>query len=242
MMKKTVLLFLIVVSFSRLKAQDDATVSLFGKIYVGAKVGYGIVNFESTSSSEKHFAKATYDNISYGIIAGYNLSGRISIQLEGNYAQYGANNIIAKYIYSANNPLFTSYSANSTVDHVDMDLYYVDIPLTVRYSLTDGDFSPYFYGGVNWGINYSGNATIVHAINDTQATLYREFQDDISGQIKYNEFSPVVGGGIKMNMGSFSIFGDLRYKFGLMNLSNVNNGLGFTNNALWVSAGLFINL
>jgi hypothetical protein len=241
-MKKILLLLLMVVFLSNLNAQDEGSGSLFGKLYIGAKAGYGIVNFESILSSEKDFAKMTYNNISYGIVAGFKLSGRLSIQVEGNYAQYGANEIIPKYIYSPTNPLFVSYNPNTTVDHVNMDLFYADIPLTLRYSLTDGDFTPYVYGGVNWGINMSGNATIVRKFIENDVTIYREFKDDITEQIKYNDFSPVIGGGVKLNMGSLSLLGDIRYKYGLKNISNVSNSLGFTNSSLYVSAGLVLNL
>jgi hypothetical protein len=241
-MKKILLLFLMVVFLSNLNAQDEGSGSLFGKFYIGAKAGYGISNFESTVKSEKDFAKMTYDNISYGIVAGIELTNRLCIQVEGNYAQYGAKEFIPNYIYSPTNPLFVSYNPNTTVDHVDMDLFYADIPLTLRYSLTDGDFAPYLYGGLNWGINMSGNATIVRKFIENDVTIYREFRNDITGQIKYNDFSPVVGAGVKINMGSLSLLGDVRYKHGLNNISNVNNSLGFTNNSLYVSAGLVLNL
>jgi len=49
----------------------------------------------------------------------------------------------------------------------------------------------------------SGNTTIVRKFIENDVTIYREFRDDITGQIKYNDFSPVVGGGVKLNMGSF---------------------------------------
>ena len=231
-----------VVFLNNLNAQDEGSGLFFGKLYIGAKAGYGIANFESTVKSEKNFAKMTYNNILYGIVAGYKLNGRISIQVEGNYTQYGANKIIPNYIYSPTNPLFVSYNPNTTVDHVDMDLFYADIPLTVRYELTDGDFAPYIYGGVNWGINMNGNTTIVRKFIENDVTIYREFKDDITGQIKYNDFSPVLGGGVKLNMGSFSFLGDIRYKYGLKNISNVINSLGFTNSSLYVSAGLVFNL
>jgi len=231
-----------VVFLNNLNAQDEGSISLFGKFYIGVKAGYGIVNYESILNSEKDFAKMTFDNISYGIAAGFELTNRLSIQVEGNYSQYGANEIIPNYIYSPTSPLFVSYNPNTTVDHVNMDLFYADIPVTVRYSLSDADFSPYIYGGVNWGINISGNTTFVNKFVENEVTIYRDFRDEITSQIRYNDFAPVVGGGVEINMGSFSLLGDIRYKHGLKNISNVANMLGFMNSALYVSAGLVYNL
>jgi hypothetical protein len=123
-----------------------------------------------------------------------------------------------------------------------MDLYYIDIPLTLSYSLSDGSFAPYIYAGVNWAINMTGYTTIVRAFNDSQGTIYREFKDDITQKILYNEYAPLVGAGVNLNISRLTIFGDIRFKYGIMNLSNVQNGLGFTNNCLWLSAGITFSI
>lgn len=239
-MKKILLLALIVVSLGNLYAQDV----VLGKLYFGGKIGYGTVDFESTDPSENNFAERTFLNLSYGVIAGYKINAQISVQAEGIYAQYSANNIMYEYIYRPNNPLIASYSETSTIDHVDLDLYYIDIPVTARYHIGSGTLAPYVYAGVNWGINVSGYTTITRAITDPFAgTIYREYNDGITEQIKYYDFAPIFGGGINLNLGDkFTLVGDLRYKFGVMNISNVQNGLGFKSNALWLSAGLIFNL
>ena len=241
-MKKTVLLLFIVVSFSSLMAQESSESGSQGGIFIGAKAGYGIVNYESTIGGEKNFAEMTYKNLSYGILAGYKLKGPISIQLEGNYAQYGARNIIPTYIYSPQSPLLADYGEGSAVHRVDMDLFVIDVPLTVKLSLNEGNFSPYIYGGVNFGINVIGRASIVREITYNNVVEYRTLKDDITARIISNEFSPIAGGGVMINMLRSSFFGDIRYKYGFRNLSNVDNKLGFTNSALWISAGLLINL
>lgn len=241
-MKKILLLLLIVVSLGNLTAQDSGSNIVLEKFYVGVKGGYGTVSFESTDATIKDFAEITYRNISYGIVAGYRITNKISIQAEGIYAQYGGNNILYDHIYSPDNPLLLSYSTSSTVDHVDMDLYYIDIPLTLRYSFSDGDVAPYIYAGANWAINMVGYTTIVRSINDLQGTIYREFNDGITEQIQYNEIAPVAGAGININIGKFTVFGDARLKYGIMNLSNVMNRTGFTSNSLWLSAGLTFSI
>ena len=241
-MKKTILLLLIVVSFYSLKAQESSESSSPGKIFIGAKIGYGITNYESTLKAETNFAKMSYDNLSYGILAGYKLNGLISFQLEGNFAQYGARKIIPTYIYSAQSPLLAPYGTTSTVDHVDMDLFTIDVPLTIKLSLKEGDFAPYVYGGVNCGINVLGKSSIVRKISYNEVTDYRTSTDDITARIIKNEFAPIVGCGAVVKLFKLSFFGDIRYKYGFTNLSNVDNNLGFTNSALWVSAGILLDL
>lgn len=241
-MKKTILLLFIVVSFGSLKAQESSESGSPGKMFIGPKVGYGIVNYKSIIKEENHFADMTYDNYSFGILGGYKLNSLISFQLEGNYAKYGARNIIPTYIYSPQSPLLVDLDPNSTVDRVDMDLFNIDVPLTVKLTLKEGSFSPYFYGGVNYGIIVLGQTSIIHKITNPEGVAYRTSTDDITARIIQNEFAPIIGCGIKMDMFKLSFFGDIRYKYGFTNLSNVDNYLGFTNSALWVSAGFYIYL
>jgi hypothetical protein len=241
-MKKILLLFLLMVVFSGgLMAQEAESAVGGSKFYVGAKGAYGIVDYESIIATTTDFSEITYDNISYGLVFGFNITGNLGLQVEGNYSQYGANKIIETYVYSPGSPVLQSYGEFSLVDHVNMDLYYVDIPLLIKYTVSEIGFSPYFYVGANWGINILGNTTIVRKISETEE-IYRDYKDDISDRIRYNEFAPVGGLGFRMNMGSLSILGDVRYKHGFQNLSNVDNGLGYTNRALWVSVGLVFNL
>ena len=241
-MKKILLLFFIIVVFSGgLMAQESESSSLGSKIYVGAKGAYGIVDYESIISTTKDFAEMTFDNISYGIVAGYNITGNIGVQLEVNYSNYGADNIIETYIYSPGSPALQTYGGTSVVDHVNMDLYYLDIPVLAKYTFSELGFSPYIYVGANWGINILGNTTIVRKLSEGEG-IYRDYKDDITGRIRYYDIAPVGGVGFKMNMGSLSLLIDARYKHGFSNLSNVDNGLGFTNRALWISAGLVYNL
>jgi hypothetical protein len=241
-MKKVLLLFFIMVVFSGgLMAQESESSSLGSKVYIGVKGAYGIVDFESIITTETDFAEMTFENLSYGILAGYNLTPNLGLQLEATFSQYGADNIIETYIYSPGSPVLQSYGEFSVVDHVDMDLYYIDVPVLVKYTFSKFGSAPYIYAGANWGINVLGNTTIVRKISESEE-IYRDYKDDISARIRYYEFAPVAGLGLKLNMGSLSLLIDARYKHGFKNLSNVDNGLGFTSKALWISAGLVYNL
>jgi hypothetical protein len=241
-MKKILLLFTIIVVFSGgLIAQESESISGKGKFFIGAKGSYGIVDYESILKSETDFADMTFDNLSYGLIFGFNITGKMGLQVEGIYSRYGANNIIETYVYSPQSPVLQAYGESSAVDHVNMELYYADIPLLFKYTFTEIGMSPYVYVGVNWGINILGNTTIVRKISDIEE-IYRTYKDDITERIKYYEFAPVAGAGARMNFGALSLFGDIRYKHGLQNLSNVDNKTGFTNKALWLSVGLIYNL
>ncbi len=241
-MKKILLLFIIIVVFSGgLMAQESESAGIGGKFYIGAKVGYGVVDYESIVKSENDFAEMTFDNTSYGLMFGYNITGKLGLQIEGNYSRYGADNIIATYVYSEQSPVLQTYGEASEIDHVNMDLYYADIPVLFKYTFSEIGLSPYLYAGVNWGINILGNTTIVRRISEIE-DIYRSYKDDITGRIVYYEFAPIAGAGARMNFASLSIVGDIRYKHGFQDLSNVDNGFGFTNRALWVSIGLVYNL
>ena len=241
-MKKILLLFILIAAFPiGLIAQETETGSAGGgAFYVGAKAAAGMVKYESINSSQD-FAEITWDNLSYGIVAGFNITPNLSLQIEGLLSQYSADRIIPTSIYSAESPLLQSYNPNTVVDHVDMDLYYADIPLLIRYKLSGTGFSPYFYAGADWGINVKSTVTIVQKTTIGEV-IYDDFRDNITDRILYNEIAPVAGLGVEMNMGKLSICGDLRYKHGLMNLSNIENGTEFKNRALWLSLGLILNL
>jgi hypothetical protein len=240
-MKKTILFLFIVVFFSSLKAQDSESGSP-GGLFLGAKVGYGIVNYSAITKADAKFADVSYNNLAFGIIAGYKLNGLLSFQLEGNYAQYGARNIQTSYIYSPQSPVLANYGANSKVHHVNMDLFNIDVPLTIRLSFGSGNLTPYIYGGVNYGINVIGRTSIVRQVTYNVVIDYSTSTDDITPRIIKNEFAPIGGCGVMVNMFKMSFFGDVRYKYGFTNLNNVDNNLGFTNSAIWVSAGLVLNL
>ncbi len=241
-MKKILLLFVLIAGVQvGLIAQDSESGSVSGGgFYVGAKAALGMVKFVPINSTE-NFAETTWNNLAYGIVAGINIFGNLSLQVEGLFSQYGADKIIPTYIYSAESPLLQSYNSNSVIDHVNMDLYYADIPLLLKYKVSETGFSPYIYAGANLGINVQSTTTIVRktTVGDV---FYRDFKNDITDRILYYDFAPVAGLGVEMNMGTLSIFGDLRYKHGLMNLSNIENGTGFKNSALWLSLGLVLNL
>ena len=240
-MKKILLLFILIAALPAvLTAQEgESGGGGGGGFYIGAKAAIGMVKFTPVSSTQD-FAETTWDNLGYGIFFGYNLTGNLSLQIEGIYSGYGAANITPTVIYSANSPVLQSYNPNTVIDHVDMDLYFTDIPLLLKYTASEIGFSPYVYAGVNWGINVLSTTTIVRAIQETEV-IYRNYKSDITDRIKYYEFAPVAGLGVKMDMGSLSFFGDLRYKHGLMNLSNVDNGLGFKAISVWLNAGLYFH-
>lgn len=240
-MKKILLLFIIVVFSGALTAQESESVGSKGKFFIGAKAGYGAVYYESILRSESDFAELTYENLSYGLVFGYNITGKLGLQIEGNYAKYGADNIIATYVYSPQSPVLQSYGESSEIDHVNMNLFYADVPLLFKYTFSEIGMSPYLYVGVNWGINILGTTTIVRKISEIEE-IYRAYKDDITARITYYEFAPIAGAGARWNFGNLSIIGELRYKHGFQDLSNVDNGFGFTNKALWVSAGLVYNL
>ena len=240
-MKKILLLFSIIVVFSGVLMAQESESTLGSKVYLGAKGAVGIVKFNSMISNEIEFGDITFTNLSYGIAGGYNLTPNIGFQVEATYSQYGADNIIETYIYSPGSPALQPYGEFSVVDHVNLDLFNIDIPVLVKFSFSKFGFSPYIYAGANWGINVLGTTTIVRKISES-VEIFRDYKDDISSRIRYNEFAPVGGLGAKMNMGSFSFLLDARYKHGFKNLSNVDNGLGFTNKALWISLGMVYNL
>ena len=87
-----------------------------------------------------------------------------------------------------------------------------------------------------------GRALIIREITLNDIVDSRTSTDDITPRIRYSEFAPIGGCGVMFNMFKISVFGDVRYKYGFTNLSNVDNSLGFTNSALWISAGLLLNL
>lgn len=237
-MKKLLIFIFLLSSIGFTYAQEETEESGPINIYAGVKGGYGISNFESTVKNVNDFAKMKYTNLLGGVVVGYKLNDMINIQLEGNYAQYGARDIKPEYVYSPNSPLLTSAADNVSLNQVNMTITNIDVPLTVQLKFGEGGMAPYVYAGANWGINFTTTTLIKKDVTDAEIGSTRTY-NDITDRIIQNEFAPIVGAGVTQSFGNISVMADARYKHGLTNLNNIqDSNLGFTNQALYFSVAI----
>ena len=97
------------------------------------------------------------------------------------------------------------------IDPLEFHLAYLELPVLVRYDIPAGTsrLQPYFYGGATLAVLVSAKAV---ANGD---------EDDIKDELEDLDFSLAVGAGFVLgDFGRVSLFADLRYTHGLVNISN----------------------
>lgn len=102
-------------------------------------------------------------------------------------------------------------------------LTYVEIPLDVRYWITEGDVRPYVFAGPRLGFLASGKSTL-ELVDGTEEEI------DVKDDLKSTDFGVAGGAGIDVRLGDRSHgFIEALYAHGL---ANVNDDSGAPNDTL----------
>jgi hypothetical protein len=177
---------------------------------VQAQTTLGVRGGVSVSSASFDIDETFDDSNRTGFVGGVFLDwGRSSLfgfQVGANYAQKG-----------------------SSLDNVDLDLAYLEIPAVVKVGIPLGIVKPSVFGGVGLGFKTS--------CDDPDQVFGTDFCDDVSS----TEWSGVFGADAGFYLGSLSLWIDARYNVGLNDISgdfefvddlknrawNITGGVGF---------------
>lgn len=142
-----------------------------------------------------------------GVGVDWHISERLAVTGELNYA-------------------FTSYKKDQVKWNDDLEEFtdkqsWLCIPLSAKYTiLTTGKIRPYVFAGYSFNLLFNDRAQISISKNDGPITL-----DESLPEESYNDYrrkanaSFFVGGGTKYKIGLDFVFAEMRYNFGLTNIT-----------------------
>lgn len=200
----------IIVALAILVAMFFTSGSAYGQfVDFGVKGGLNIAHISGDGSADHN------NKIGFGIggMANISMTGLpLSIQLEVLYLQKGA---------TLNTIIFGErYESTLSLDYLEVPvLAVVDIPVA-------GPVNPFVYAGpyLAFNINAESDATYL-GLNETE---------DIREEVKSNEVGISFGAGTNVSLGVMKLVLDLRYSFGILDMSEFtgedvkNNGLSLT--------------
>lgn len=115
-----------------------------------------------------------------------------------------------------------------------INLNYLDIPILLKLKLINSNlFNINLLGGPSFGLALNGEETI------GSETIDINFGGD--NGLKRFDLGIHAGGGVGVNLGSIGVFGDVRYLFGISDISGDNNR-EIKNQGLNISVGLMFRL
>lgn len=139
----------------------------------------------------------------------------------------------ARYSYGYSSILeFTDYQGNiisETENTSNQRLTYINIPLIVKYTLRETDFTPYLIAGFSYGILRSAQHDVVTVITgEIQSSA--STSDNYSTEFISSKLSLLGGAGISYDFTQFRLDLDASYWFGLNNI--VHEGNRFSNQTI----------
>lgn len=240
--KKTSVILLLFV-FSLLSVSVKAGRGDDTKFSVGLKGAWGFSKIVPIKYYHD-FSDFRFNNLGGGLFAKYNVNEMFSVQLEGNYTEYGAKDINSQAIYYNNSSVLTEYVENTTIKQIDFKTTNIEIPLLLQYNLKMSDqISPFVFIGGNFIYNLKAETTIIKETIKDGNSLTRKHYDDVSDRIKTYDYAPIIGGGVSVSvMDNISVNVDARYKIGVKNISNLTNeNYRYTNHGISLNVGVGYN-
>ncbi len=219
---------------------------LFGQISVGFKAGMNMAGISGEGLDSFAVDRGNVIGLQGGAVLSFGFSDNFSLVTELLFLQKG-------YMESAKYEI-----AGISIDYKrTISFNSLELPILFRFSGGD-DFK--FYGNAGPYINYLLGGKIHVELNGGKAEdgkiLFEKEPENYTGndyyaddEVNRMDFGVYVGGGIAKKLGSGSLFLDVRYGIGFMDLNNTDktfpNGApkgykAFTNKNLGVTIGYMI--
>lgn len=185
-------------------------------------VPYSVFSGENLTLEKSYSGSLQNKGFQIGILAGHAFTNFLSVTIQPSYFIYS-------YSYQAN------YNWIDTVGNkIDLNfnyqqiLYYLDIPLFVRFYYKLGKFQPFIQGGGYYGILLNGRKNISIEENNTLSGAAYDFTETKKTFNNKNLFLKsllgwTLGAGLTYDIEWFRIGFEVNYRGGLNNITNVKN-------------------
>ncbi len=209
MLKKfTIILTVSIILLTNSFAQEDK------KLNYGPVIGTGI----STMLSDNKFVTENTFGFFAGGFVQYNAPFNINVKLEALYQQSGGDNFDLSRVYASNNILFNDYESS------DIDFKNVEIPLQLGYNLfkvAGMQVIPFIGGSVSYNIE---TKAIIHKEKLTGGKIIKtDVSAEMTDRFEYLSYSAMAGIGLKTQIAGIGFQIDVRYSYGLNNISNYSS-------------------
>ena len=186
----------------------------FSQLSFGIKVGTNVSEY-SFKEQGTTIPQETINGFTLGAVLEIGLSDNIFIQPEAMFVQKGSQ--------------FQVLNEDNK-----FNVNYLDIPILLKIKLINSNL---------FNINLLGGPSFGLALNGEETTGNETIDINFGGEngLKRFDLGINAGGGVGINLGSIGVFGDIRYLFGVSDISDTNNR-EIKNKGLNISVGLMFRL
>ena len=191
------------------------TIPAYAQLSFGIKGGVNVAAF-SIKEQGATIPQSSINGFTLGAVLEIGITDNIFIQPEAIFLQKGS-------------------ELNTSIAEIKTNVNYLDIPILLKIKLLNTDLlNVNLLGGPSFGLALNGETTTAGG-----QTVDLSFGGD--NGLKRLDLGIHAGGGIGVNLGSIGVFGDVRYLFGVSNISEDANR-EIKNKGLNLSVGLIFKI
>lgn len=187
----------------------------FAQLSFGLKGGTNIAEY-SFKENGTNIDQESINGFTLGAVLEIGLGGNVFLQPEAVFIQKGSDFKLLN-------------------DDSKFNVNYLDIPILLKIKILNSNLlNVNLLGGPSFGLALNGEQTTANG-----QTIDINF--DVFGGLKRFDLGINAGGGVGVNLGSIGVFGDVRYLFGVSNISD-NTDREIKNKGLNISVGLMFRI
>lgn len=171
--------------------------------------------------NQKNYDAYNLPGLQFGFSASFEFIRGLSINLLPSYTSYAFQYSNSYRWYDSEN----SIKQVTTNHKIRTKLQYVELPMTIKYELTEGAFKPYLQAGGFAGLLTDANKTVEttgidQASGSDQEIRVSELSVGIHDRTARWNYGIMAGIGFTQNVGNARIGFEFNYLYGLQNLDN----------------------
>jgi hypothetical protein len=229
--------FLIITAIFLYSLTNQSQAQNTSQLNYGVRVGASSSCFAQSAQEFSH--KKT--GITAGGFVNYMLKDWVGLTGEINYLQEGVTHISPEYIY----PEFILSQNAFPKIYSDVTIHAIDVPVLVHFYPLPGvnRIVPKFGTGISF--NYIARVKSKDLVTDNEHLFTTTQTTDVSSFFNSTNFGILFSGGLNFVTNKHTYLFDVRYKFGLKNISNLSGyshsaDHAFTSNTFTITLGITI--
>jgi|GEM_PF-4681712 hypothetical protein len=164
----------------------------------------------------------------------YKFSDKMGLQADANFIEFGAQEIPTNLIFS------TSSAILNNVKSVDLSIYGVDVPLSLKYHFTDVYPEFYICAGLSGTYILKAQAALNKEVSVAGGQSRSTAYVDVTPKVQDMQGTALIGGGASIPFKSIYVQVNISFHYGITDLSanNVAANNGFSSKYLKLGVGI----